>query len=268
MTRILDGAHFCLTFPGGEPHVTVTHDGTVALIDARVRSFNDLGEVLLLTDALKRGGCSVALRLPYFPGARQDRSLPGEALTVKVYADIVNAQGYTSVEILDPHSPVTTALIDRVRSLSPLSAIKAFATQHGITHLISPDSGAEKRVWDVAVALGLPVVRASKHRDQKTGRLSGFSIEQPPGPGCYLIVDDICDGGGTFIGLAEEFRGKTNAGWWGTEGPALYLWVTHGIFSKGTAVLLEHFKAIGTTDSFYEGPSTERVSVFLVEDMT
>lgn len=40
-----------------------------------------------------------------------------------------------------------------------------------------------------------------------------------------LIVDDICDGGGTFIGLAEELKRK-NAG-------KIYLAVSHGIFSKG-----------------------------------
>lgn len=264
-TRLHGGSHTLLTFPGGEPHVRVSEGGS-ALIDARVRSFNDLGEVLLLTNALKSDGRSVSLRLPYFPGARQDRYLPGEALTVKVYADIVNAQNYESVEILDPHSPVTAALIKRARVRSPLSAVKAFASQRGITHLISPDSGAERRVWEMAYVLGLPFLRGMKHRDMKTGKLSGFSLEQPPGPGRYLVVDDICDGGGTFIGLAEEFRSKTNVGWWGADRPALYLWVTHGIFSKGTDILLEHFAAIGTTDSFYEGTGA-RVSVFPVEEM-
>jgi ribose-phosphate pyrophosphokinase len=265
-TKMYAGQYSLIQFPGGEPHVKVLRDERPALIDARVRSFNDLGELLVLTDALRREGGPIRLRLPYFPGARQDRALRGEALTVKVYADIINAQGYDRVEILDPHSPVVVALIDRVRVLSPLPAIKTFVAQHGITHLISPDAGAEKRVWDVATILGLPVIHGSKHRDMETGKLSGFGLERPPGPGRYLIVDDICDGGGTFIGLAETFKQQASAGW-GLVQPSLFLWVTHGIFSRGIEVLLEHFEAIGTTDSFYEGPTSDRVSVCSVENV-
>ena len=57
-----------------------------------------------------------------------------------------------------------------------------------------------------------------------------------------LIVDDICDGGRTFIGLAEELK-KKNAG-------DLYLFVTHGIFSQGFSELKKHFKKIFSTNSF------------------
>jgi ribose-phosphate pyrophosphokinase len=55
-------------------------------------------------------------------------------------------------------------------------------------------------------------------------------------------VDDICDGGGTFIGLVDALK-KKNAG-------DLYLAVSHGIFSKGFDELTGSFKTIFTTDSF------------------
>lgn len=59
-----------------------------------------------------------------------------------------------------------------------------------------------------------------------------------------LIVDDICDGGGTFVGLAKELRaaGATR----------VYLYVTHGIFSK--RLPLEGIDHVYTTDSFLSGP--------------
>jgi len=57
-----------------------------------------------------------------------------------------------------------------------------------------------------------------------------------------LIVDDICDGGGTFLGLAKELKSK-NAG-------KLYLAISHGIFSKGFESLAKDFQKIFTTDSF------------------
>jgi ribose-phosphate pyrophosphokinase len=55
-----------------------------------------------------------------------------------------------------------------------------------------------------------------------------------------LIVDDICDGGATFVALARKLR----------EAGAIEvsLFVTHGIFSKGKD--LEGIDNIYTTGSF------------------
>jgi ribose-phosphate pyrophosphokinase len=112
--------------------------------------------------------------------------------------------------------------------------------------LISPDGGALKKIYKVSEALnGMEVVECSKSRDVKTGRLSGFKVyaDDLQGRSC-ILVDDICDGGGTFIGLAKELKAK-NAG-------ALYLAVSHGVFSKGTDLLTEVFDHIFTTDSVQE----------------
>ena len=109
--------------------------------------------------------------------------------------------------------------------------------------LISPDGGALKKIYKVSEYLGgVEVVECSKSRDVKTGKLSGFKVysDDLEGKDC-LIVDDICDGGGTFIGLAEELKNK-NAG-------NLYLAVSHGIFNKGFESL-SVFKKIFTTNSF------------------
>jgi ribose-phosphate pyrophosphokinase len=89
------------------------------------------------------------------------------------------------------------------------------------------------------------VVYCNKKRDPETGKLDGFSIyDYDPNPNSngteLLIVDDICDGGGTFVGLAKKLR---EAG-----AKKVHLFVTHGIFSKG--VPLEGIDTIYTTDSF------------------
>ena len=69
-----------------------------------------------------------------------------------------------------------------------------------------------------------------------------------------LIVDHICDGGGTFIGLAEELK-KKNAG-------KLFLAVSHGIFNKGFDDL-KCFDGIFTTDSFrdFEGEEVSQIKL-------
>ena len=64
-----------------------------------------------------------------------------------------------------------------------------------------------------------------------------------------IIVDDICDGGGTFLGLAAELK-KLNAG-------ALILAVTHGLFTKGIHPLQGEFEHI----YFFAQSSGEQVGV-------
>lgn len=236
-------------FSGGEPHIEIERPdllpGAQVFLDARVGSMNDLGLLLALTDAVKRcRPVRVDLFLPYFPGARQDREEKGYALTAKVYADLVNAQEYASVFILDPHSPVSPALIDRCVILPHAPLIQEFVPAN-LVGLICPDAGAERRTLELAKHLDCrTVVFARKKRDPRTGSLSGFSLEPLPLEGTYLLADDLCDGGGTFIGLAEKFREDPK----GTG--SLHLWTTHGIFSKGLDVLGKYFETIGCADSF------------------
>lgn len=237
-------------FSGGEPHIKIKTGFDITqsvLITHRLNSFNDLGLLCLAVDALKRMCVhTIKLFIPYFPAARQDRVMvKGEPLSVKVYADIINALALSKVTVFDPHSEVTAALLERCEIISNHQFIKEVLTKIGNSALlVSPDGGALKKIYKVSEYLGgVEVVESSKSRDVKTGILTGFKVytDDLRGNDC-LIVDDICDGGGTFIGLATELKNK-NAG-------NLYLAVSHGIFSRGFEELGEYFKTIFTTDSF------------------
>ena len=237
------------TFSGGEPHIKIQSGFNVSrkvTVTHRVNSFNDLGLVCVTIDALKRMGVKeIDLFIPYFPAARQDRvMIPGEPLSVKVYADIINGLGLNKVWVFDAHSEVTPALLNNSEVIPNHTFIaKVLKIIGNEAKLISPDGGALKKIYKVSEFLGgLEVVECSKSRDIKTGKLSGFKVyaDDLEGVDC-LIVDDICDGGGTFIGLAEALK-KKNAG-------KLYLAVSHGIFNKGFDSLTV-FDAIFTTNSF------------------
>jgi len=95
-------------FKGGEPHIKISAGKEISensiMIMHRINSFNDLGLLCVAVDALRRMGAKkIRLFLPYFPGARQDRVMsPGQPLTVKVYANIINGMGFTDVIIFDP----------------------------------------------------------------------------------------------------------------------------------------------------------------------
>lgn len=220
----------------------------------RPKSLASFVAAMFFFDALaERYDSRPHLVLPFVPGARQDRLNPtGDFLfTAKSVAGMINARRFASVTVLDPHSEVTPALIDRCRVIHAADCIKTPPGKYAA--VISPDAGAEKRAADVARKLGVPLIHAWKTRDVTTGAISGFGADiEGIATACpvqdggriprLLVVDDICDGGGTFTGLAQALRARV------TE-IDLHLWTTHGIYSKGVAPLAEHFSHIYCTDS-------------------
>lgn len=249
-SRAIKPASF--VFPGGEVQVSIDllADGLLrVVIDADLRSSDDVMSLLMLTDAIRRQvpATPIDLNLPYVPYARQDRVCnPGEALAAKVFCQLINAQGYATVTILDPHSDVVPALLDCVRVVDasvPLrSVVDRAEFANGIT-LLAPDAGARKRVLGLAKKLGIEsVVFAEKVRCTKTGAITGVSVPDNLPDQPVLVVDDICDGGRTFLELAAVLR-KVSA-------QPLYLYVTHGIFSKGVEALLKDYERLYTTNDW------------------
>lgn len=241
-------------FPGGEPHCQLDAVPAECHILARVNNPADFVALLAVTNAIKivhaalEQHTAIHLHIPYFPGARQDR-VPnlGEPFTLEMFADIVNAQGYNTVTVMDPHSNKTVQFLDKVNIVDLHPIIKKLIDDGDYNTIIIPDAGATRRINDyVRDRVGLTFIQCAKKRDTVTGKLSGFEVVDriPQGAKC-LILDDICDGGGTFVGLAQEIL----------KNPVqkLSLYVTHGIFSKGVGEPsgLDVFNNIYTTDSFY-----------------
>lgn len=223
-----------LIFSGGEVQVRINSQRNFiqATIKVHIRSSDDLMELLLITDALRRQGCKeLSLVMPYIPYARQDRvCVWGEALSIKVFADLINAQHYEEIEVWDPHSDVATALLNNIRYTVPcLDFVAKIPLDMANITLVAPDAGAAKKVMTVSQKLGAHFLQATKIRDANTGEITGTDIQGVLlASAHYLIVDDICDGGRTFIELAKVLK---------QAAPAIIdLYVTHGIFSKGFAV--------------------------------
>lgn len=235
---------FVKLYSDGTPMVKADIEEIAEFADTlvlRPHSLNTFVTAMFLVDAISyKGGKIKKLVLPYVPGARQDRSNPtGDVLfTAMSVAGMINQRDFSRVIILDPHSPVTPLCINRVREF-PLARIAKRFDNRAFNGVIAPDKGARDRAEKFAGTLGVNVTYGSKSRDVATGRLSGFDIKVEAGRH-YLVVDDICDGGGTFVGLGEKIR---------EQGATADLYVTHGIFSKGTTALKQIYENIYTTDS-------------------
>lgn len=250
-----------LSYPDGMPRMSAAL-GRIDRLLLRPRSLTSFMAALFYVDALvDRGHPVPELILPFLPGARQDRlNDTGDFLfTAKSVARELNARQFPRVTVVDPHSEVMPGLIDRCRVVHaseciPRAAFRAKA-------VVSPDAGAEKRAGAVARQFEVPLYHAWKTRDVATGKIAEFGAE----PFFFdvskyvLVVDDICDGGGTFIGLADVLIER---------GIKPDLWVTHGIFSQGTTRLRERFEHIYTTDSVAgprDGVTEFNVSMRLLE---
>lgn len=238
-------------FAGGEADIQIdaASVGTdELLITTRLNSSADVMELLMATDALREMGVEkMHVFFPYVPYARQDRAVRhGEAFALRVFADLINAQQYASVRFFDAHSDVTPALIRRSHSESN-HAFVSHVLRKAVGHfwLLSPDSGAFKKVSHLADSLGYDgeIALCNKVRIANDA-IGSVTITVPDflGRDVY-IVDDICDGGRTFIALAAEIRAR-NAG-------NIFLVVSHAILSYGEEPLksggIDH---IFTTDSF------------------
>lgn len=240
-----------MLFPDGQPHVTLSEDvqDKEVRIRCRLQHALDFIELLLLKDVLENQGVeAIDLDILYMSGARMDRRIDDrQPFTLWVYAKLVADAGFRHIRVLDPHSDVATALLG-AEAYYPISQIAQLLRDPLFKNvvIVAPDAGATKRVATILQQIGAkpPVIQGLKHRDIATGKLSGFEVATQGislgGKHC-LIIDDICDGGGTFTGLSHVLK---NLG-----ASVVDLYVTHGIFSKGTS--LEDINHIYTTDSLH-----------------
>jgi len=246
-----------MLFPDGQPHIKIDvrqmenmDRRTPVRILTRLNNANDLLMVLFVKNTLDYLEFEqVELHVSYLLAARMDRvMLEGEPFSLKVVASLLNQGNFKKIRIFDPHSEVATALIDRSYAVTNhffvQDVLQDYTKKHpGETYcLISPDAGALKKIHKLAQFLQVEdVVECMKERDLKTGALTNFKAmtEDLHGQTCF-IVDDICDGGGTFAGTAKMLKEK-GAG-------KVHLIVSHGIFSRGIAI--EAIDEIYTTDSY------------------
>jgi len=248
-----------MSFSGGERHIQLEEAAPAAsyTIRAYLRDSTDVMDLLLLGNAVSALAPDAPLyvEIPYLPYARQDRvCAPGQAFSMKVMANMLNTmENVNQLVVWDCHSPVGVQLTNA----SNISAHEIMATHAELSAVIRaedsvvicPDKGAIGRTQETAKAFGdAPIVYCEKVRDPATGQITHTQVNTDTLAGkTAIITDDICDGGYTFIKIAEQLKAK------GAE--RIILFVTHGIFSKGFGVFDGLIDEIYTTTSFKHAPT-------------
>jgi ribose-phosphate pyrophosphokinase len=217
-------------------------------IASRFNSFRDLELIIATKKALDRIGIrEVHLYIPYLLGARSDIQFQegGTSYLVDVIAPIINSLEFDSVTVLDVHSTVAAGCIRKLKNTPGTALMPSRDTEY---ILVCPDAGAMKRTYDIAKRIGYnrEILVAMKHRDVITGNITKTEIPSITVRDVkeFIIVDDICDGGRTFIELAKILKNYYPKA-------ELYLVVSHGIFSAGLKELTSYFDCIYTTNSVF-----------------
>lgn len=229
-----------IAFPCGEPHIIVSLDNICALggykgglkIVFEFEKADEILDLLLICNAIKHMDYKLdELVIPYIPFGRQDRVCnDGEAFSLEVFANLLNSLNLNYITTDDPHSDVTPALIKNLHVFHQHEMLKPIFNGKKNFYLISPDGGALKKIYKLAAEVDcLNVIECSKQRNVKNGEIIGVNVHclDLEETDCY-IVDDICDGGRTFIEIAKVLKTK-NAG-------KIVLAVSHGFFTKGLDV--------------------------------
>ena len=235
-----------LTFNDGEPHIWLDSIDRKAYIHVlcRVANPNDLFILVQVGDILNRQGVRWALTITYLMGMRMDRVISfGEAFSLKVVADAINSLQADSVRICEPHSNRTTELIERCAesSLVRIPDLKPYIA-------VFPDGGAKVRYSSCCYRNGSELCQ--KRRDPNTGQIVSLEIEEKaecvverhPGKP-FLVLDDLCDGGGTFARVAKILEER----WPDRE---RHIYVTHMVNPKGIEVLAQHYHHVTFTNSY------------------
>lgn len=232
-----------LTFPDGEVQIFLkefNRKEDVCVI-CRITNATDLFILAQVADILKRNGVIYCFQIKYLMGMRMDRVMDfTRPFTLKIVADIINSMEPAFVQIIEPHSERTLIEIKT-------SEAHAFFEESDFDKylVVFPDAGAAERYreWKCDKVI------CSKIRDANTGKLTGFSVENPStiisSEKPLMVVDDLCDGGGTFVGIAKAIREVK-------EDVSLSITVTHMVNRKGIENLSEHFDKVFFTDTYKE----------------
>lgn len=229
-------------YSDGQVSAKITKSESIMSVTIRGSSYEDLFKAASIKEAWSHEHHTnhSILNIKCLIGQRSDRRFnDSESFDLKVIANFINSMNYARVNILHPHSSVAPALIDNSHVDSPKEFILKAREQMGADILVSPDAGAYKDTYAIAQEVNSNLVAANKVRINGTPqiRIDG-NVE---GSHC-LIVDDIADGGRTFIELAKKLKEK------GAKGVRLY--VTHGMFHFGFDELKEHIDHIYCTNSY------------------
>lgn len=213
-------------------------NGEEYLIEWKFQDESEIFHLLQLSDLLMTlTSLRPKLYVQTLPYARQDKHVSNEStFALSVFLRVIN-RSFSKILTVDIHSsPPPTAYFYDIENLIPNDRIRDVLRESDSDLVCFPDKGAANRGYQYDEEwLGAPVV-LDKDRDQVTGEIRGLKFATKFNPTLtgykICILDDLTDGGGTFIAAAKLLKAQGAS--------KVFLYTTHGIYSKGTQILFEN----------------------------
>ncbi len=190
-----------------------------------------LMELLIMIDTFVRASAErVTAVIPYFGYARADKKdRPRVPIAAKLVANLITTAGASRVLTIDLHASQIQGFFDiPVDHLYAAPIVVNYFKENPIENLIvvAPDTGGAERARAYAKRLNAGLALCDKRRERANEADVMNIVGDVKGKNC-LIIDDMCDTGGTICKVAEALH-KAGA----NEINACF---THGVLS-GNAV--------------------------------
>lgn len=184
-------------------------------------SNEEIVELYYLTKHLQANGINdIILNLPYIVNARQDRiKSEEEVFTLKYFADLINSLNFKKVCVFDPHSPVSTALINHAEVKMPVQEINKVLNWHPEALLAFTDEGGYKRYHSY---FQTPFIFGIKERNWETQKIESLQIagaKHMIAGHDIIVCDDICSRGSTLYLTAKTLKEM--------GARKIYVWISH-----------------------------------------
>ncbi len=183
----------------------------VFLIQTTNPPADNLMELLIMIDAARRASARmITAVMPYFGYARQDRKdQPRVAITAKLIANLLTTAGTDRVITMDLHAAQIQGFFDI--PFDHLYGSSVFKSHLDIDRenlvVVSPDVGGIKIARAYAKLLNCGLVVIDKRRPKQNLAEVVHIIGEVENKD-VLIVDDLIDTAGTFIGAIEALKAK------------------------------------------------------------
>ena len=184
----------------------------VFLVQSTFAPTDNLMEMLLMIDAAKRASAyKIIAVIPYYGYARQDRKdKPRVAIGSKLIATLLESAGANRVITMDLHAAQIQGFFDvPVDHLDSSAIFIPYINDLKLQNLAfaAPDVGSTNRVREIASYFNAEMVICDKHRKRANEIASMVVIGDVTGKD-IILVDDICDTGGTLAKAAGLLKEK------------------------------------------------------------